>query len=129
MLTDKQLQYSWETKYENCTLQNKDMTSTNQTNQPIISVIICTYNRSAMLKEAIDSVLAQSYPYKEIIVLDGNSPDNTPEMMQQYASNPAVIYLRDEIDKGPQYYLREGLRKAYRTCEGCDRKDIIRSTL
>lgn len=88
------------------------MTSTNQTNQPTISVIICTYNRSAMLKEAIDSVLAQSYPYKEIIVLDGNSPDNTPEMMQQYASNPSVIYLRDKEDKGPQYYQKEGLRLA-----------------
>lgn len=88
------------------------MTSTNQTNQPTISVIICTYNRSAMLKEAIDSVLAQSYPYKEIIVLDGNSPDNTPEMIQQYASNPSVIYLRDEEDKGPQYYQKEGLRLA-----------------
>lgn len=78
----------------------------------MISVIICTYNRSAMLKEAIDSVLAQSYPIIEIIVLDGNSPDNTSLVMKQYESNPSITYIRDSVDKGPQYYQKEGLRQS-----------------
>lgn len=58
-----------------------------KTNPGMISVIICTYNRSLLLKEAIDSALSQSYPLMEIIVLDGNSTDNTSDIMKQYESN------------------------------------------
>ena len=81
-----------------------------KTNPGMISVIICTYNRSLLLKEAIDSALSQSYPLMEIIVLDGNSTDNTSDIMKQYESNPSVVYMRDSVDRGPQYYLKYGLR-------------------
>ena len=42
----------------------------------LISVIITTYKREfSMLKEAIDSVLAQTYPHMEIMVVDDNGGD------------------------------------------------------
>ena len=46
---------------------------------PEVSVIIPTYNRCAMLREAIDSVRAQSFRAYELIVIDDGSTDATAE--------------------------------------------------
>ena len=58
---------------------------------PLISVIIPTYNRGGMLKEAIDSVLGQDYPHVELIVVDDGSSDATAELLKTYGQNLAVI--------------------------------------
>lgn len=58
---------------------------------PLVSIIIPTYNRAALLRETIESVLAQSYPAIELIVVDDGSTDHTPAMLATYADRIRVI--------------------------------------
>ena len=58
-----------------------------------VSIILPTYNRaSSFLKEAIDSVINQSYMNWELIVIDNNSTDNTIDLVESYKSNKIFIY-------------------------------------
>ncbi|PPS44227.1 glycosyltransferase [Chroococcidiopsis sp. TS-821] len=51
---------------------------------PLVSVIINNYNYGRFLPEAIDSVLAQTYPNIEVIVVDDGSTDGSPEVIARY---------------------------------------------
>lgn len=75
-----------------------------------VSVIIPTYNQSKLLRVTIESVLAQTYPNVEIIVVDDGSTDDTAEVMAQYTGR--VIYVRREINQGGKGTRRTGFRVA-----------------
>jgi len=59
--------------------------------KPLISVIIPTYNRGWIIKEAIDSVLSQDYRDFELIIVDDGSTDNTLEILNSYQDDITVL--------------------------------------
>jgi glycosyltransferase involved in cell wall biosynthesis len=61
--------------------------------EPLVSVIIAVYNEERHIGECIQSLLAQSYPAVEILVVDDGSTDRTPQVVRGF---PAVRYLRRE---------------------------------
>jgi glycosyltransferase involved in cell wall biosynthesis len=64
-----------------------------QTGMALVSVIIPCYNQARFLSEAIESVLSQSYPHFEVVVIDDGSTDNTSEVASRY---PGVRCIRQE---------------------------------
>jgi glycosyltransferase involved in cell wall biosynthesis len=76
---------------------------------PRVSVIIPTYNRSQLLRTAIDSVLTQTYPAIETIVVDDGSTDDTDSVMAQYAGR--VTYIK-QANQGVEAARNRGIRAA-----------------
>lgn len=73
-----------------------------------VSVVIPTYNREKRLPAAIRSVLNQSLPPSEIIVIDDGSTDGTPALMGHF---PEVRYIRQE-NQGVSQARNHGIRVA-----------------
>ncbi|BCS54873.1 glycosyltransferase [Geobacter sp. SVR] len=65
-----------------------------------VSVIIPAYNAERHLAETIDSVISQTYPYVECIIIDDGSTDETAAVAQRYGNR--VILVRQENRKLPE---------------------------
>ena len=77
--------------------------------KPQVSVIIPTYNRGWILKEAIDSVLAQDYKDFELIVVDDGSTDNTSEVLAPYGNDIRIFFQKN---KGVSAARNRGITEA-----------------
>ena len=78
--------------------------------EPLVSVIIPAYNVERYIEECIDSLLAQTYPNTEIIVLDDASTDATVYLLKQYLSS--IILIGNDKNKGQGARRNEGLEVA-----------------
>lgn len=58
-----------------------------------VSVIVPNYCHAPFLRERIDSILAQDYPYYEVILLDDASTDESSSILKEYSSHPKVKTL------------------------------------
>ncbi|HEY2726713.1 MAG TPA: glycosyltransferase family 2 protein [Parafilimonas sp.] len=59
----------------------------------LVSIIMATYNGEKFLHEQLISVVQQTYPYLEIIIVDDNSTDNTPNILRAFARQHSNIHL------------------------------------
>jgi len=76
---------------------------------PLVTVITPTYNRERLLGETIESVLGQSYPRLEYIVVDDGSTDGTSELVERYGDR--IRYVRHE-NVGETRTVNRGLELA-----------------
>jgi glycosyltransferase involved in cell wall biosynthesis len=67
---------------------------------PLVSVLIPTFNYGRFLDDAITSVLQQTYQNFELIIVDNNSSDNTSKVVSKYLDNPKIRYYRNERNIG-----------------------------
>lgn len=81
---------------------------------PLVSVIIPNYNHARFLERRIDSVLNQTYPHFEVIILDDCSTDRSREVIEKYAGHPKVAHVVcNERNTGtPFAQWEKGLRLA-----------------
>ncbi len=63
---------------------------------PKISVIIPTYNRVHLIKDAVESVFNQTYQDFELIIIDDGSTDNTREVLAEYGERLRYIYQENQ---------------------------------
>jgi len=82
------------------------------TGEASISVVIPTFNRSHLLNRAIGSVLDQTHPAAEIIVVDDASSDDTSLMIARYAGAVPLVYTRLDRNGGGGVARNAGIRKA-----------------
>jgi glycosyltransferase involved in cell wall biosynthesis len=64
-----------------------------------LSICIATYKRAKFIGETLRSVLDQLEPGVEVVVVDGASPDETPEVVHQYAHS-SLRYFRQSVNSG-----------------------------
>lgn len=63
--------------------------------EPLVSVVTPFYNTAAFLSEAIESILAQTYPHFELLLVNNKSTDDSREIAQRYAARDARLRLID----------------------------------
>lgn len=78
---------------------------------PLISVVIPTHNRAALLPRAVHSVLGQSYPHFEIIIVDDASSDDS-ESTVAALNDQRIRYLRHTTNRGGSAARNTGIKAA-----------------
>src|SRR5262245_55073016 len=80
--------------------------------RPLVSVVIPTFNRAYCLADAIDSVISQTYPNVEVVLIDDGSTDTTPALIEErYGRDERVRYVRQD-KSGTNIARNHGLRLA-----------------
>lgn len=87
------------------------MSSTNNGQQPLVSVIIASYNHAPYIEASILSVLAQSYPNIELLVVDDGSRDDSVSRIQALQAIHGFDF-RSQANKGLSRTLNETIARA-----------------
>lgn len=89
---------------------NQDPTKTEVKSWPTISIVTPSFNQCQFIEATICSVLNQSYPFLEYILIDGGSTDETEKVIQKYESS--ITYWVSEQDNGQSHAINKGFKKA-----------------
>lgn len=92
--------------------------------QPLVSIILPTYNRQEMLVNAIKSILNQNYKNIELIIVNDSSTDNTREIVKKI-KDERLLYF-EKKNGGPASARNFGIKKARgKYIAFCDDDDIF----
>ncbi len=81
--------------------------------QPIVSIIMPVFNREKIVKTAIASVKAQTYPHWELLLIDDSSTDDTVKVINEFAAeDPRIKCIKNTHKKGPSGGRNQGLDDA-----------------
>lgn len=78
---------------------------------PLVSILMPAYKTASYLREAVDSMLAQTFKDFELIVLNDCSPDDTEEILDTY-DDPRIVRYKGEKNVGLSNVLNVGLEMA-----------------
>jgi glycosyltransferase involved in cell wall biosynthesis len=78
--------------------------------QPLVSIVVPSFNQASFLEATLDSLLSQDYPRLETLVIDGGSTDGSMEILRRYA--PRLSRWISEPDAGQADAIDKGLRMA-----------------
>lgn len=83
--------------------------------KPLVSIAICTYNGEKYLVEQLDSIVNQTYPNLEIVIVDDRSSDKTLSILESYSKKISNFKVyKNEINLG---YIKN-FEKAIGLCSG-----------
>ena len=78
--------------------------------EPLVSIVVPVYNGARFLRESLDSILRQTYPRTEVIVLDDASKDETPSIVTSYGDR--IRSVRHEPNRGGFGNMNAGIALA-----------------
>jgi len=79
-------------------------------NKPLITIIVAVLNNKESLERCIESVNNQTYPYRELIIIDGGSTDGTVDVLK--ANNGRITYWESNADRGIAHAWNKAVKKA-----------------
>ncbi len=85
--------------------------------QPLISVMVTSYNYEKFIKQTLNSILKQSYKNYEVVIVDDGSKDNSVEIIKQYTNKYKNFYLYTH-DGGKNRGLVESMKLGISKAKG-----------
>ncbi|MDJ8926936.1 glycosyltransferase family 2 protein [Clostridium perfringens] len=80
--------------------------------RPLVSVIMSVYNGEKYLREAIESILKQTYKNIEFIIIDDGSKDKSLSIIKEYLFDKRIKFLENKSNKGLIYSLNRGIEES-----------------
>ena len=79
---------------------------------PVFSIIVPVYNAEHFIKTCLDSLLEQTYPEFELLLIDDGSTDRSGKICDEYAGRDSRIQVFHEKNKGVSASRNKGLQMA-----------------
>jgi len=82
-------------------------------NEPLVSIIVPSFNSAQFLRQCIQSVIDQSYSSWEMLIVDGGSTDRTVGVVEEFAlDEPRIKLIDNPEDNGPAQARAVGIRES-----------------
>lgn len=74
---------------------------------PKISIVVPSLNQGRFLKQGLESIFVQNYPHLEVVIMDGGSSDNSPDIIREYEAR--LKHWQSRPDEGQSAAINDGM--------------------